>query len=74
MAKVSGAKTNDSQFFVVTGAQGVGLPADYSLLGKVTDGFDTTVKALEAAADPNASNGVPPLEQLLITKVTITEK
>jgi cyclophilin family peptidyl-prolyl cis-trans isomerase len=74
MAKVSGASTNGSQFFVVTGAQGVSLPADYSLLGQVTAGFDTTVKALEAAADPNAANGVPPLEQLVITKVTITEQ
>ena len=74
MAKVGGATTNDSQFFVITGAQGVALPPEYSLLGQVTDGFDTTVKALEAAADPKAPNGVPPLEQITITKVTITEQ
>lgn len=73
MAKVGGATTNDSQFFVVTGAQGAGLPADYSLLGKVTAGFDTTARAIEAAADPAASNGVPPLEPVTILKVTITE-
>ena len=74
MAKAQGATTNDSQFFVVTGAQGVGLPAEYSLLGQVTEGFNTTVKALEAQANPAAANGVPPLTPLTITKVTITEK
>ena len=74
MAKAQGATTNDSQFFVVTGAQGVALPAEYSLLGQVTDGFDTTVKALEAQANPTAPNGVPPLTPLTITKVTITEQ
>ncbi len=74
MAKASGATTNDSQFFVVTGAQGAALPPEYSLLGQVTDGFDTTVKALEAAADPNAANGVPTAEPIRITKVTITEQ
>jgi peptidyl-prolyl cis-trans isomerase B (cyclophilin B) len=73
MAKAQGATTNDSQFFVVTGAQGAALPAEYSLLGQVTDGFDTTVRALEAAADPSAPNGVPTLEQIFITNVTITE-
>jgi hypothetical protein len=74
MAKVGGATTNDSQFFVVTGASGIGLPPDYSLLGKVTAGFDTTARAIEAAADPAvASSGVPPLEPITILKVTITE-
>ena len=73
MAKVSGATTNDSQFFVVTGSQGTGLPAEYSLLGKVIDGLDTTVKALEAAADPAANNGVPPAEPITIFTVVIAE-
>ena len=73
MAKVSGATTNDSQFFVVTGAQGTSLPAEYSLLGKVIDGFDSTVKALEAAANPAANNGVPPAEPVTILSVVIAE-
>ena len=74
MAKASGATTNDSQFFVITGDAGVALPAEYSLLGQVTDGFDTSVRGLEAAADPAASNGVPTKEPIFITKVTITEQ
>jgi len=70
----SGPNTNGSQFFVITGDQGAQLPPNYSLFGQVTDGLDTTVKALDAAANPDPSaNGVPPKEPITITKVTITE-
>jgi peptidyl-prolyl cis-trans isomerase B (cyclophilin B) len=70
----SGANTNGSQFFVVTGADGVALSANYSLFGQVTDGLDTTVAALNALGNPDqAANGVPPLEQIIVQSVTITE-
>jgi peptidyl-prolyl cis-trans isomerase B (cyclophilin B) len=70
----SGPNTNGSQFFVITGDQGAQLPPNYSLFGQVTDGLDTTVKALDAAANPDPSaNGVPPKEPISISKVTITE-
>ena len=70
----SGANTNGSQFFIITGDQGVALPANYSLFGQVTDGLDTTVKALDALGNPDqAANGVPPLAQIVIQSVTITE-
>lgn len=70
----SGANTNGSQFFVITGQNGVSLPASYTLFGQVTDGLDTTVKQLDAAgnSDPQA-NGVPPAQQIVIQSVTITE-
>ncbi len=68
----SGPDTNGSQFFVVTGDQGVSLPPSYSLFGEVTEGLDTTVKALDAAGNPE-SNGVPPLEEIKIVKVTVAE-
>ncbi len=70
----SGPDTNGSQFFIITGDQGAQLPPNYTLFGQVTDGFDTTVKAMEAAANPDVSkNGVPPTEPITITKVTIAE-
>jgi peptidyl-prolyl cis-trans isomerase B (cyclophilin B) len=70
----SGADTNGSQFFIITGANGVALTPDYSLFGQVTDGLDTTVKALDALGNPDqAANGVPPLEPIIIESVTITE-
>ncbi|MEP7111688.1 MAG: peptidylprolyl isomerase [Ilumatobacteraceae bacterium] len=74
MANSSQPNTGGSQFFVITGDQGVQLPASYSLFGQVTDGLDTTVKALDAVGNSDqASNGVPPLEQIIIESVTITE-
>jgi len=39
---------------------------------EVTDGLDTTVKALDALGNPDqAANGVPPLEQIIIQSVTM---
>jgi cyclophilin family peptidyl-prolyl cis-trans isomerase len=73
MANTGQPDTGGGQFFVITGAQGVALDPTYTVLGKVTDGYDTTVKALEALADPSAADGVPPLQPITITKVTITE-
>ena len=70
----AGADTNGSQFFTLFAdwdASGAG--GGYNLFGQVTDGLDTTVKALEAAADPAANNGTPPKQAVTITKVTITE-
>jgi len=60
----SAPDTNGSQFFVLLGTGKLGSPS-YSLFGQVTDGFDTTVKALEAAG---AAGQTP-----LIKSVTITE-
>ena len=70
----SGANTNGSQFFVISGDQGVSLPPNYTLFGQVTDGLDTTVVALDAAGnDDPSSNGVPPLTEIKIESITITE-
>lgn len=70
----SGPDTNGSQFFVITGDQGVSLPPSYTLFGQVTDGLDTTIVALDAAGnDDPSSNGVPPLQNLKIESITITE-
>ena len=70
----SGANTNGSQFFVISGDQGVSLPPNYTLFGQVTDGLDSTVAALDAAGnDDPSSNGVPPLTEITIESITITE-
>src|SRR5690606_18563790 len=65
----SGADTNGSQFCVVAGQQGVDLEPNYSLFGQVTEGFDTTVKALEAVGSPDGT----PTEAVAIQAVTTTE-
>lgn len=70
----SGPDTNGSQFFVITGDQGVSLPPNYTLFGQVTDGLDTTVYDMNLAGndDPSA-NGVPPKSEITIISVTVTE-
>lgn len=70
----SGPDTNGSQFFMITGEQGVALPPNYSLFGQITDGLDTTLVALDELGNPDpAANGVPPVSPIEITSVTITE-
>lgn len=70
----SGPNTNGSQFFIISGEQGVTLPPNYSLFGQVINGLDTTLPALDKAgnADPS-SNGVPPTEEIRIISVTVSE-
>lgn len=68
----SGPDTNGSQFFVITGDNGAALPPDYSLFGEVIEGLDTTVVAMDALGNP-ASNGVPPLGEILIESVRIVQ-
>ena len=60
----SGPDTGGSQFFINLTDTGLDAP-NYSLFGQVTEGFDTTVKALETAGN----EGRTPT----ITSVTITE-
>ena len=68
----SGPNTNGSQFFVISGDEGVTLPPSYTLFGQVTEGLDSTVVALDAAGNPS-SNGMPPLKEIKIESITITE-
>lgn len=72
MANTGSADTGGGQWFIVTGADGVSLPPQYSIIGQVTEGYDTTVAALENLADPLASNGAP-LLPVDIDSITITQ-
>lgn len=67
----SGPNTNGSQFFVITGSDGAALPPNYTLFGQVTEGLDV-VAVLDSMGNP-ASNGVPPLEEIRIVSVAVTE-
>jgi cyclophilin family peptidyl-prolyl cis-trans isomerase len=65
----SGPDTNGSQFFVITGEQGVQLPPDYTLFGQVVEGFDTTVADVAATG----TEGGVPSESVTITSVEIIQ-
>ncbi len=65
----SGPNTQGSQFFVVTGPSGEGLPDAYTRFGQVTAGMDV-VSAIEATP---TGPGDAPLEEMIIESITITE-
>jgi peptidyl-prolyl cis-trans isomerase B (cyclophilin B) len=69
MAKgqVEAPGTSGSQFFVVTGPD-IGLPAEYAIVGKVTEGM-VTVDAIDALG---AGDG-PPSMPVVMERVTVQE-
>ncbi|HXQ76285.1 MAG TPA: peptidylprolyl isomerase [Acidimicrobiales bacterium] len=64
----AGPDTNGSQFFVISGPDGMALPPKYSLFGKVVSGLET-VTAIDAVGTPQGK----PTERVTIEKVTISE-
>lgn len=66
----AGPNTNGSQFFIITGEQGVQLPPDYSLFGQVTKGQDVA----DAISQVPTDGADKPTTPVTIEKVTITEK
>jgi len=68
----SGANTNGSQFFIITGNEGAQLPSKYNLFGQVTSGVEVAQKMETFAQDPPDPNGKPS-RTLYILSVTIAE-
>jgi peptidylprolyl isomerase len=64
----AGPDTNGSQFFIISGPDGVRLPPQYSLFGAVVSGGDV-VRAIDAIGTPSGT----PREQVLIESVTVDE-
>jgi peptidylprolyl isomerase len=64
----AGPNTNGSQFFVISGPDGVRLPPLYALFGKVTKGLDVV-----ATIDALGSASGRPTAPVIIKGVTITE-
>ncbi len=65
----AGPDTNGSQFFLVSGPSGVGLPPQYSLFGQITDGLDV----LDAMQHVDTDRSDRPHTDIVINSVTITE-
>ena len=64
----AGPNTNGSQFFVISGPDGVRLPPSYALFGKVVSGLETV-----AAIDAVGSRSGKTTEKVTIESVTIEE-
>jgi cyclophilin family peptidyl-prolyl cis-trans isomerase len=65
----AGPNTNGSQFFIISGLDGMKLPPQYSLFGKVVDGLDVVLE-LDKVGTPG--QGVPK-QRVLMESVTIAE-
>jgi cyclophilin family peptidyl-prolyl cis-trans isomerase len=65
----AGPDTNGSQFFIVSGASGVGLPPQYSLFGKLIDGLDV----LDAIQKVSTNRQDRPDSDVVINSITIDE-
>jgi cyclophilin family peptidyl-prolyl cis-trans isomerase len=64
----AGPNTNGSQFFIISGPDGVRLPPLYALFGKVVKGLDVV-----ATVNDLGSSSGKPRERVVIESVTITE-
>lgn len=64
----AGPNTNGSQFFVISGPDGMRLPPQYSLFGKVVKGVEV-IATIQAVATNNQDR---PLEDVVINSVSIT--
>ncbi len=65
-----GPDTNGSQFFIITGDAGVGLPPNYSLFGQVSEGMSVLK---QIGADGSTGEGVPETVHT-IESVTISQE
>ena len=65
----AGPDTNGSQFFIISGPDGVRLPPQYSLFGAVVSGGDV-VAAIDAVGTRSGS----PTEDVVIESVTVEEQ
>ena len=63
----AGPNTNGSQFFVISGPSGAGLPPQYSLFGKVVKGLDV----VEAMQSVDTDRNDRPKTDVVINSVTI---
>jgi cyclophilin family peptidyl-prolyl cis-trans isomerase len=68
MAKTSGATEHGSQFFLITGPNGMSLPQEYTLFGNVVADDLGVLAGLDAVANP--ADG-PPLTPIDIVSVTV---
>jgi len=64
----AGLNTNGSQFFLISGASGVGLPPQYNHFGQIVKGLEV----LDAMQAVQTARGDRPLTDVVINKVTIT--
>ena len=64
----AGPDTNGSQFFLISGASGVGLPPQYNHFGQIVKGMDV----LEKMQSVKTARGDRPVEDVVINSVAVS--
>ena len=72
MANQGSPHTGNSQFFIVAGPEGEGLPNTYALFGAVTSGMNVVDTINKQGNSSPAANGTPPDVTQRILSVTIS--
>ena len=65
----AGPNTNGSQFFLISGPNGAGLPPQYSLFGKIVKGLDV----LDEMQNVPTGGGDRPKTDVVINSVSVTQ-
>ena len=65
----AGPNTNGSQFFLISGRDGVRLPPQYSLFGQIVKGLEV----VDEMQRVKTGSGDRPVDDVVINSVTITE-
>lgn len=74
MANTGAKNSGGSQFFIVTGPDGEGLPNSYTLFGKVVSGLNVPIIIQDYGNSSSTANGIPPLVIERMLTVTISTK
>ncbi|SRR5579883_606333 len=70
----AGPNTNGSQFFIVQGDNARGLPPNYTIFGRVTNGMDVVNTIATAPVRPGGREASSPVNPVTINTVTIAEQ
>ena len=66
----AGPNTNGSQFFIITGPSGQGLPPQYALFGQVVKGLEVA----DAMQKVSTNHNDRPLDDIVIESVIVAEQ
>lgn len=72
IARSALANSGGSQFFIVTGEQGEVLAPQFSVIGRVTNGFDVIDRIKEIEVGGPSTEGSTPQETIYIESLTVT--
>jgi cyclophilin family peptidyl-prolyl cis-trans isomerase len=74
MARTNAPNSNGSQWFVIVGPAGTGLPPNYTILGSIASGWSAVhkIETTPVGVNPGTGETSDPLQDVKITRLTIS--